>query len=61
MFGFRKRNEIKEAEADARIEHAERELSAMQARIDAAMLALDRRQRENNWRESIERMIKGVA
>ncbi len=61
MFGFWKRDEIKEAEADARIEHAERELSAMQARIDAAMLALDRRQHENHWRESIERMIKGVA
>lgn len=45
----------------AALEEAERELASLNERSERAMKALNARDKSNHWRESIEKMIHGVA
>lgn len=50
-----------EDEKMARLEKAEAEMQALLLRADIAIEFLDGRRNRNHWRESIEKMIGGVA
>lgn len=42
-----------------RLEQAERDLASLKERLSQPMAVLDKRRRQNHWRESIEQMIQG--
>lgn len=45
----------------ARLEEAEREVTELKQRCDAAAGILDARRKRNHWRETVEQMIRGGA
>jgi hypothetical protein len=45
----------------AALDEAEKELASLNERSEKAMAALSAREDRNHWRESIEKMIHGVA
>lgn len=49
-----------EHEKMARLEQAEKELDSLKLRAACAIGILDARQKQNHWRESIEKMIQGA-
>ena len=53
-------NEV-EREKMAALDEAEKELASLNERSEKAMAALSARDDRNHWRESIEKMIHGVA
>lgn len=50
----------KEAQEEARLEDAEREVTELQDRASKAIKELTGRHRRDHWHESIEKMIKGA-
>lgn len=52
---------VSEAQDEARLEDAEREVTELQHRASRAIKTLTDRQHRNHWRESIEKMIGGVT
>lgn len=57
----KQREEIIDAEHEARMEKAVRDVDELRTRADAALGTLDARDRRNHWRESIEQMIQGAT
>lgn len=55
------REDLIDAEHEARMEKAVRDVDQLRVRADAALDTLDTRDRRNHWRESIEQMIQGAT
>jgi len=54
------RETLIDAEHEARMEKADRDVTILRNRADAALNVLDSRDKRNHWRESVERMIQGA-
>lgn len=53
--------DVEDAQDEARLENAERDLVDLQDRATKAIKVLDDRQRRNHWREAVQSMIKGAT
>lgn len=56
----KRRKALIEAEQEARMEKADRDINTLRARANIALDTINSRDRRNHWQDSVNAMIRGV-